>query len=314
MRPAAKHEEKLRSKDCSSRIYPVNNAKKPVNVHFNNILVATDFSSTTRATVPYAVEIARRFGATIHVAHVIQPDIYPLLPPSEWPILAKEEEQCRQTGTCRLEEELRGLPHEFLFPKGNIWQNLSRIIEEKNIDLLVLGTHGWTGITKILMGSIAEKIFRRVDCPVLTVGPAVISRASHEASAQLNRILYATDFSPESLAAARFAISLAKEHRAQLILMHAVQSAEPEQADSALHTLRDVIPLGSEFLSSPRYLVERGEPASAILNAAVKYEADIIVLGGRKSMSPIATAARFGRSIVYNVITKAECPVFTVRS
>lgn len=75
---------------------------------------------------------------------------------------------------------------------------------------------------KVLLGSVAEKIFRQATCPVLTVGPAVSSKTTHAAAAELNRILYATDFSLESLAAARYAVYLAKEHRAELILMHSI--------------------------------------------------------------------------------------------
>ena len=184
-------------------------------IAFKNILFATDFSSITERSLPYAVEIARRFGATVHVVHVLQPDIYPLVPPSEWPKMAEEEQDFRQKSRSQLENELQGLPHEFIFPSGNVWQNLARIIKDKNIDLIVLGTHGRTGLEKTLIGSVAEEVFRRADCPVLTVGRAVILKATHVAAADFNRILYATDFSPESLAAAPYAISIAKEHRAE---------------------------------------------------------------------------------------------------
>lgn len=113
-------------------------------IAFKNILFATDFSSTTGLALPYAVEIARRSGATIHAVHVVQPDIYPLVPPSEWHKMAQEEKEFREQKRNQLEEELQGLPHDFLFPAGNVWQNIANIIEDKNIDLLILGTHGRT--------------------------------------------------------------------------------------------------------------------------------------------------------------------------
>ena len=179
-------------------------------VGFKNILFATDFSSTTNLALPYAVEIARRSGGTIHAVHVISPDIYPLVPPEQWPKMAQEEKEFRGRKQEELEQELQGLPHEFIFPEGNVWESLARIIEQKNIDLLVMGTHGRTGIEKTILGSVAETIFRQATCPVLTVGPRVSSRATHAAAAELNCILYATNFSPPSLAAARYAIYLAK--------------------------------------------------------------------------------------------------------
>ncbi len=264
--------------------------------------------------LPYAVEIARRFGATIFAVHVVQPDIYPLVPPSEWPKAGQEEEDFRQMSKHKLENELRGLPHEFLFLSGNIWRNLIQIIKDKQIDLIVLGTHGRTGIEKALVGSVAEEIFRRADCPVLTVGHCVTSKATHAAAADLNRILFATDFSPESLAAAPYAISMAREHRAELILMHAMEKPEPGQVNFAFQTLRDVIPLGTWMALEPKYVVEEGSAKASILAVAKEYNADLIVMGARSAKGPLMATAHFGSSIAYEVVAHAACPVLTIRT
>ena len=285
----------------------------PAQIAFKNILFATDFSSTTGLALPYAVEIARRSGATIHAVHVVPPDIYPLVPPSEWPKMAQEEKEFREEKRNQLEEELKGLPHEFLFPAGNVWQNIANIIEDKNIDLLILGTHGRTGMGKVLLGSVAETIFRQATCPVLTVGPAVSSSTTHAAAAELNRILYATDFSLESLAAARYAVCLAKKHRAELILMHSIQNPEPSQVDSAYDTLRDVVPASAGLEFKPRCIVELGTPEGAILGVAARLNADLIVLGVRSAHGHAVAITHFTRSIAYRVVTQATCPVLTVR-
>jgi len=283
-------------------------------IAFKNILFATDFSRATSAALPYAVEIARRFGATVHVVHVVGPDFYPYVPPSEWARIAREEEEFRQKGKIHLENELKGLAHEFAFPSGDVWKCFARIIEEKKIDLIVLGTHGRTGIEKALVGSVAEKVFRQAACPVLTVGRAVFSKATHAAAADLNRILYATDFSPESLAAAPYAISMAKEHRAELILMHAIEKPEPGQVNSAFQTLRDVIPFGTYLALEPRYIVEQGAPYAAILNVASKRNADLIVLGVRGANRLLPVTTHVVRSIAYEVVANSVCPVLTVRA
>jgi len=259
------------------------------------------------------VELGRRFGSTVYAVHVVQPDVYPLVPPAEWRRMAQEEEEYRQESKRQIEEELQGLAHEFLFPAGKVWQNLARIVEEKNIDLLVLATHGRTGMEKVLLGSVAEETFRQAGCPVLTVGPGVTAKASHAAAAEWNQILYATDFSPESLAAARHAICLAKEYHAELILMHAIQDAEPGEVNSAFHTLRDVVPVGSGLGSQPRCIVERGAPADAILGVAARHNADMIVLGVRGAEGHLTARTHFTRSIAYKVVTQAGCPVLTVR-
>jgi nucleotide-binding universal stress UspA family protein len=313
MNPTSGNERQWQSPGLASWRYKVGNLTTSTQIAFKNILFATDFSSTTELALPYAVEIARRSGATIHAVHVVQPDIYPLESPSEWPKIACEEEEFRKEKRNQLEEELQGLPHEILILEGNVWQNLAHIIEKENVDLVVLGTHGRTGIEKLLLGSVAETIFRQAASPVLTVGPAVSSRATHAAAAELNQILYAADFSPESLAAARYAISLAKEHHAELILLHVLQNAEPGQVNSAFQTLRDVVPLGAGLGSEQRCLVERGAPADTILDVAASHNADMIVLGLRSGEGRLTAATHFARSIAYKVVTRAACPVLTVR-
>jgi nucleotide-binding universal stress UspA family protein len=313
MNPTSEYQQQPQSPVRAARRYKGGHLSTSAQIAFQNILFATDFSSTTELALPYAVEIARRSGATIHAVHVVQPDIYPLVPPSEWHKMAQEEEEFRKEKTNQLEKELQGLPHEFLFPVGNVWQNLEDIIEDKNIDLLILGTHGRTGMGKALVGSVAETIFRQAPCPVLTVGPAVSSKATHAAAAELNRILYATDFSPESLAAAPYAVCLAKEHRAELILMHSIQNAEPGQVESAFHTLRDVVPAGADLEFKPRCVVEPGAPEDTILDVAARHDADMIVLGVRSAQEHPTAITHFFHSIAYKVVTEATCPVLTVR-
>ena len=284
--------------------------RTPAQIAFKNILFATDFSSTTGLALPYAVEIARRLGATIHVVHVVHPEFYPLLPPSEWAKMAHDEENFRKEKKQQLENELQECPHKFLFPVGDVWQNVENIIANMNIDLLILGTHGRTGIGKIVMGSVAETIFRQATCPVLTVGPDVSPKLNHAAPVQFNRILYATDFSPESLVAAPYAMYLAKENRAELILMNSIQNAE---ANSAYHSLRDVIPASAGLESNPKCVIEQGMPQDTILDVAARHHVDMIVLGVRNAQGPLQGITRLSRSIACVVATQATCPVLTVR-
>ncbi len=286
----------------------------PAQTRFENILLATDFSPATGPALPYAVEIARRSGGTIHAVHVVSPDIYPLAPPEEWSKLAQEEKAFRSQKQLELEQELQGLAHEFIFPRGDVWECLSRIIEEKKIDLLILGTHGRTAVEKTFLGSVAEKIFRQAGCPVLTVGPHVTAKATHAHAAELNCILYATDFSSESFAAVRHAIYLAKEHHAKLVLVHAMDRAEPGQVNTAFETLRDVVPLGAGLASKPICIVERGKPANAILAVAEEHNADLIVFGVRSAEQHVTAVSHLTRSVAYKVVTQATCPVLTVRN
>jgi nucleotide-binding universal stress UspA family protein len=191
-----------------------------------------------------------------------------------------------------------------------VWETISGIISEKHIDMLVLGTRGRTGIEKALMGSIAEEIFRQSVCPVLTVGPRVTVKSRN--AAQLSRILYATDFSAESLAAAPYAISLAREHRAQLVLLNCMENAGDIQ--SMLHTLRELVPFGTDLRCEPTCVVERGPHGEKIMDAAQSHGADAIVLGVSAADRDLSKKMHFQSSALYKIVTQAICPVLTVRA
>ena len=106
-------------------------------------------------------------------------------------------------------------------------------IEADDVDLIVLGTHGRTGAEKLLLGSVAEEIFRRSPVPVLTIGPGV--RSSTHNAGRFRRVLFATDLSPESLAAAPYAITLAQENQARLALLLVMRKPDsPSNGDKRL--------------------------------------------------------------------------------
>lgn len=283
-------------------------------ITFRNILFPTDFSSTASRALPYAVEIARRSQATIHAVHVISPRVSPAASPEEWSQIVQDDEEFRQRGKVELERALQELSHDFFFLKGDVWENLEKVIEDNEVDLIVMATHGRTGIAKALMGSVAENIFRQAPCPVLTVGPGVSSRASHAAAAELNCILYATDFSPASLLASRYAISLARDHHAELILLHTVEEGVSEGEGVSLETLQSIVPFGTDLPVSPQFIVERGRPADAILRVAQKFHADLIVLGARETARHLTVVTHFSDSTAHHVLASARCPVLTVHS
>jgi nucleotide-binding universal stress UspA family protein len=258
--------------------------------------------------LPYALEIARRYGATLYAVHVIQPDVYPLVPPSEWSKMAAAEEVFREESKKDLEEQLQGVPHEVVFRPGKTWPTLSQVIDEKQIGLVVFSTHGRGGLQKLILGSVADEIFRESPCPILAVGPNV--QAKPRANAELNRILYATDFRAESLVAAPYAISLAQEHRAQLVLFHSVD--DRGDVPTMLHSLRQLVPFGTELRTEPVCIVEHGAPAEKILELAEGHGADLIVLGihGKKQNFK----SHLFRPGVAQIVARAKCPVFIVRS
>ena len=247
-------------------------------IKLENVLFATDFSSCSNAALPYAMSIARRYGSNVYAAHVLPTKAeMVLMSPESWPPpLPPEEERRTQTSIELLEDRLQGLPHEVLTPRGNPADALVRITQERDVDLLVLGTHGRTGVGKLLLGSVSEDLLRRAHCPVLSVGPQVTRPPEDEIRFQ--RILFATDFSEASLCALPYAVSLAEEDQAQLVLLHVVEHPTAGIVDlkqveaSLLSRLHELVPPEAEPWCRVECALEFGRqfapPAERILEIA----------------------------------------------
>jgi nucleotide-binding universal stress UspA family protein len=195
-----------------------------------NVLFRTDFSEPSEAALPFASAVAREFGAKIHVLHVLIPAPYMYMAPDTIAMTIDAQEESAQGEMQRVESQFAGLPHEAaVVCSPGIWPALERAISDCNADMIVLGMHGRTGAQKVLLGSAAEEIFRRAGVPVLTIGPSV--RKNIHNGARFNRVLFATDFTPESLAAAPYAVSLAEENQARLVLLHVIPHPCSEAAN-----------------------------------------------------------------------------------
>lgn len=295
---------------------------KTLDVHtrvaLKNILFTTDFSPAADAALPFAIHYARRYSAKVHGVHVRPFDVYAGVPPASWPALAAETERGIKQNAQRLENELRDIPHRVVVAQGDIWEVLSAVIQENGIDLIVLGTQGRTGIGKLLLGSVAEEIFRRAACPVMTVGPHISLNPAR--AVEMRHILYAASLQPESLAAAPYAVSLAQENQACLTLLHVRENSKAgdlldpaHHLEPTLRVLGSLVPEAAELWCRPECLVEIGDPAEKILEVAEKRGADLIVLGVRGEKGVPGAATHLGRAIAHKIVVAARCPVLTVR-
>jgi nucleotide-binding universal stress UspA family protein len=290
-------------------------------IALKNILFATDFSPCSNAALPYALSVTRRYGATLHAAHVMPTKAeMVLMSPENWPTVAEEEDKKAQAYIEQLEKQFQGLPHDVLTRRGKVADILAQIIEEREIDLLVLGTHGRSGVGKLFLGSIAEEIFRRAACPVLSVGPNVSAKPDGEI--QFQHIVFATDFSEHSLAALPYAVSLAEEDQAQLALLHVVEQPAAGFADleevkaSLMLRLKELVPPEAEPWCHAECLLEFGRqfapPAERILEIAGDQAADLIVLGVRPVHGKLGLVTHLA-STTAQILTQAACPVLTAR-
>jgi len=290
-------------------------------IALKNILFLTDFSEPSEAALPFATAIGRGYGAAIHALHVLLPTPTSYMAPDLTGAAIAATEENAQAEMQRIESQLAGLRHETIVERGAaVWPVVQQAIKDYKIDLVVLGTHGRTGAEKFLLGSVAEEIFRRSPVPVLTIGPNV--RSGVHSGARFHRVLFATDFSAESLAASEYAVSLAQESQARLLLLHVIRQREQakEQREfelsvaEAIHQLYSIVPEDTKLDCPPEVAVEYGEPAIRIVETAKERGADLIVLGVRNAEGRLGAATHLERATAHKVVAHAGCPVLTVQS
>lgn len=288
--------------------------KPKSDVALHRILLATDFSSCSERAFQYAVSVARHYDATLYLAHVV-PGEMPASAPrtASHPVLRRAEQEMASLLTSGV---LRGVPHQVLLRTGELWDCLQKMITENSVDLVVVGTHGRTGVRKLMLGSAAEEIFRKSPCPVLTVGPQVHDEAPSRIRFQ--QILYACDLTPAAERATAYALSLAREFRAQLTILHAISDTETTRSGrretmrrSVLARLQALLPTEIQAECSAQLIAAFGPAPTVILDRARALGADLIVMGVRRTAS---FPGHLPPATTYQVVCEAHCPVFTVRT
>ena len=280
---------------------------------FSRILVVTDFSAPSVAAAPLAALLAEYYRSFIVVAHVIATDSA-----VEGAELQQQGDSIR-SAEAQMQDFVTRSPlgeyeHETVIRQGPIWEALAEIVEERRIDLIVLGTHGRSGVGKLLLGSVAQRIFSLAPCPVLSVSPR--ARRPWTPGDKLTRILYATDFSDHSLKALPYALSLARVSEAELLLLHAPERPEPISNEIILgyqQHLGALIPPQHTAWCRFDTLVTPGDPARAIVDAAADNSVDLVVIGAKAYEGSLAHF-EVPLSIAYRVVAHAPCPVLRVRS
>ena len=276
-------------------------------VSTKRVLFATDFSDSSAAALPYALSLANRPGGKLTVTHVVPiGPMPPGFPARQWLAVGAQGIRESRASMARVEEQLKGVEHETVVHSGDVYGQLAAILRSDEIDLMVVGTHGRSGFRKAVLGSVAEKLFRHMPCPVLTIGPQV--RGEAHGFDELHSILFPTDFSLETKAALAYALSLAQEYRARLYLLHVAKEGTEWDREFLEKQLRELIPAEACLVCQPTARVEMGSPAEEILDVATELAVDLIVLGPKRRSGLPGTMATS-----YRVATQARCPVLTVR-
>ncbi len=288
----------------------------PVGLTVDRIVLATDFSPASEAATAYAKGLARRFSSTLTLANVVE---LSSTTRTEEAIIGMPADDQRRTSSENLEriladlsfEGIRAIAHEL--EGRNPAASIVGLADQIQADLIVTGTHSRHGFTKAVLGSCAEGIIRHAKCPVLTVGPK--ARKPPQGPFSFNTIIFATDFSADAARKASVALAFAQDNTAKIYLCHILEHPGRDVAqtleqqlkfETALHKL---VPQSTYDWCSPECLVEHGNVAPHLVDMANRLQADLIVLGARRSASWFAHLVD---GVVAQVLATASCPVMTI--
>jgi len=287
----------------------------PVGVGIHNVLIATDFSSCSDLALSFGLELAHGYQANAYVVSVLESDQLMIAGPEAY-VAAKD---AAHRDLLELKQQLRkkhsyleGEDYQLFLLEGDVAQAVLDFAQQKEIDVIVVGTHGRSGLGRALMGSVAERIFRHSPVPVLTLGPH-LQRITGAGTPK--NILVPVDFTPASERAARYAAAIAREHNATLTLLHVVERWPAQEVDRArvMRELRekvqDIVREGAQGLRC-NYRVEVGRVVETVLYTANGIEADLLVMGVRPRTGLLN---RLMWPHAYEIVREAACPVLTVR-
>jgi nucleotide-binding universal stress UspA family protein len=296
-------------------------------VQLKQIICSTDFSDFSNYAIPYAIALAREFKSKLYFCHVI--DLSSAAVYGE-AVLALEEQQKRMVAYAR--EELSALmaDHDIdwepLITVGNPAYEIGRLAQEKGVDLTIAASHGRSGLKRLILGSVTERLMRTLPCPLLIVrSPDRGFLKPSEQEIKLRSILVGCDFSPDSTLALEYGLSLAQEFQSELHLAHVLQppvyenliktppeynEAQQDLRDQLIEKLTSLVPEEARSWCTPVTNLLAGQPNEEIIKYAVVHNLDLIVLGlrGQTLVEALCVGSTTDR-----VIRRAPCPVLSVR-
>ena len=213
-----------------------------------------------------------------------------------------------------------------LISVGKPADEISRAVEDKDIDLVITATRGRSGLKRIILGSVTERLMRTLNCPLLVVNsPEHKFVSTADQVVKIEKILVGCDFSPDSDQAFNYALSLAQEFEAELHLAHVIEpprqsevhrqdtpvSEEMQQnyRDLLNRKLKEMVPVEARYWCTPQTGLLEGQAFQEIVRYAESKEIDMIVLGVR-GHGLVKTL--FLGSTTDRVVRRSPCPVLSV--
>lgn len=301
-------------------------------VSITRILCPVDFSAGSRRAIEYAVAMGRWYGASVAALHV-----FPNMPVIDavpfyrgQPLVLKDPNPATVRSECEafVRTAAPGWPVAIeILEATDVQRAIVRYAEAIGADLVVMGTHGRTGVEHLMLGSVAENVARHAGCPVMLVPPGA-APDGQRLPVPFSRIVCAVDFATTSRRAFDLALELAEEADAHLTLLHAIEvppelqvprtidevdvaAARAAAEAAALQHLRELVPGDARTYCRLHTDVREGRADRVIVAAAIERQADLIVMGvaGHNALDRLL----FGNN-THAVLRSAPCPVLAVRA
>ena len=280
---------------------------------FRKILCPVDFSNNSIAALDQAAKLARKDDALLYLMHV---EFVAMNKPAELAdydiTLSTEPAKLRLEQIAR--KHLLKVRHKLVVQVGWPGELIEKAARDLDVDLIVMATHGRTGMARLFLGSIAEHVVRTSERSVLSFGPGTAIGA-------LNKILCLVNFDRNSIAALNFGGRLAREYRAAVSLFHVVplpfepsevpvEAPTPEWEQDTLAQLAKVAAENLGAKARCKLVVRHGDPALAILEVEKELRPDLIVMAthGRTGLSHMVLG-----SVAERTVRESTVPVLTVR-
>lgn len=281
----------------------------------DQIILATDFSPASVAARSIAARMARLFKCKIMLVHVFQYVArHQYLMPVEWMIeIIRNDVKRQMLETQQVLTEMGIETKTLLVEDGLPTVEILNAAQSYKTPVIVMGTHAIGGIERFMLGSTAEGVLREAICPVITVGPHV---KPADAAKGIGRLLFATDFSKESLAVVPFVGILRDAAASSLQVLHVQTDIDDvETSESPQFELLRLAFDGPDSIrqhSMTEYLTLHGAAvAQTICNEAERLPADLLILGVKRAS---AFAAHRAPKVAFQVIAAAPCSVLTISS
>jgi nucleotide-binding universal stress UspA family protein len=277
----------------------------------NTIMFATDLSPENRNAFRLACGMANALKAKLLIVHAGEPDENRL---DNWSGVDPDAQ------FAKFVPESFGIDYKYLVQPGDPAKLIRSIERSHNVDLIVLGTHGRTGMDRLFTGSVAEKVIRAANCPVVTLRQETpVHLPTIDGTGK--RILVPTDFSAQSYAAIAFASSIAGPIHAKITILNVAGATTSQgrttakrsnesgiSSDELLQQLKHVTPTtsGVEF----EHEVLRGDASAKIVRYANDRKFDFVVLGthGRSGLGRALVG-----SVAEQVVRNCRSPVICVK-